>query len=266
MEGRKRVALVIGGASGIGDACSELLAARGWSVAIADIARAKASDVAERIGGRGYGVDISDPGSVSALVTSVEADAGPIEAMALCAAIVQPVPHRPEQFPQEEWDHVVDVDLRGSYIACKAVGGMMVSRRRGAIVTIGSMAAHRSMPLHSYGPAKAGVALLTQNLAAEWGPSGVRVNCVSPGLTLTPALRTAITEGKRNPDAITASTALGRLVEPIEVASTIAFLLSDRAAAITGAIVPVDAGFLSGSSWAMFGGPRAAWTITEGRP
>lgn len=262
-EGRGRVALVLGGASGIGEACSRLLAQRGWTVAVADITAERACWVAGEIGGHGYHVDISDGRSVDALVAQIESEAGPIEAAVVTAAIVQPIPYRPEAFPQDEWDRIIDVDLRGAYLACRAIGHAMIPRRRGAIVNFGSMAAHRSMPLHAYGPAKAGVAILTQNLAAEWGPAGIRVNCISPGLTLTPALRMAAAEGTRNIDAIARSTALGRLVEPEETAKAVAFLISDKASATTGAIVPVDAGFLVGSTWAMFGGPRAARQFVE---
>jgi len=262
-EGRGRVALVLGGASGIGEACSGLLAGRGWKVAVADIAGERARSVAGEIGGHGYRVDIGDAESVDGLVAAVEAEMGAIEAAVVTAAIVQPTPYRPEVFPQDEWDRIIAIDLRGAYLACAAIGRAMLPRRRGSIVTFGSMAAHRSMPLHSYGPAKAGVALLTQNLAAEWGPAGIRVNCISPGLTMTPALREAVAEGTRNVDAIAQSTALGRLVEPEETARAVAFLVSDRSSATTGTILPVDAGFLVASTWAMFGGARGSRPLGE---
>lgn len=255
-EGRGRVALVVGGTGGIGEACCRLLAERSWKVAVADIAGDKAAALAAQIGGTGWGIDIGDPASVASVVERVERECGPVEAAVITAALTQPIPYRPEEFPLDEWDRIVAIDLRGTYVVCAAVGKAMLARRRGSIVTFGSMAAHRSMPLHSYGPAKAGVALLAQNLAAEWGPAGVRVNCISPGLTLTPALRQAVAEGTRKADAIAASTALGRLVDPEETARAVAFLVSDRASATTGAILPVDAGFLVGSSWAMFGGVR----------
>jgi NAD(P)-dependent dehydrogenase (short-subunit alcohol dehydrogenase family) len=263
-EGRNRTALVLGGASGIGEACSTLLAERGWKVAVADIAGKQAMELAAELGGTGHQVDIADASSVTRLIKEVESGTGPIEAAVVTAAVVQPIPYRPEEFPQDEWDRILDIDLRGAYLACAAIARVMLPRRRGSIVTFGSMAAHRSMPLHSYGLAKAGVAMMTQNLAAEWGPAGIRINCISPGLTLTRALKQAVVEGTRKIDAIAASTALGRLVEPPETARAVAFLVSDRASATTGTILPVDAGFLAGSSWAMFGGPRPSRALPGG--
>lgn len=260
-EGRNRVALVLGGAGGIGEACSRHLSERGWNVVVADVSGERAQSIASEIGGHGFHVDIADDASIDSLISTVEAEIGPIEAAVITAAIVQPTPYRPETFPQNEWDRIMAIDLRGAYLACISVARVMLPRRRGSIVTFGSMAAHRSMPLHSYGPAKAGVALMTQNLAAEWGPAGLRINCISPGLTLTPALRDAVAEGTRNVDAIARSTALGRLVEPLETARAVAFLISDRSSATTGTILPVDAGFLVASTWAMFGGVRPSKTV-----
>jgi NAD(P)-dependent dehydrogenase (short-subunit alcohol dehydrogenase family) len=113
------------------------------------------------------------------------------------------------------------------------------------------------MPLHAYGPAKAAVISMTECLAAEWGPAQVRVNCVSPGYTRTPALQTAIDRGERDPSALADNSALGRLVEPTEIARAVAFLCSPLAAAITGVNLPVDCGWLVAPSWHTYGGLRA---------
>ncbi len=116
----------------------------------------------------------------------------------------------------------------------------------------------RSTPLHAYGPLKAAVIRLTENLAAEWGRSGVRVNCLSPGSVLTPAMQQAIDTGQRDRTRIEQSAATGRIVLPEEVAKVAAFLLSDDASAITGVNLPVDHGWLVANSWASFGGLRDA--------
>src|SRR5690606_28333219 len=96
----------------------------------------------------------------------------------------------------------------------------------------------------------------TECLAAEWGPRGVRVNCVSPGFTETPALARGFATGTLEADRLAASTALGRLVAPEEIARAVVFLASDWAGAITGVNLPVDAGYLVAGSWTSYGGLR----------
>jgi len=142
--------------------------------------------------------------------------------------------------------------------ACLAFARGMIDRRRGSIVNIASIAGMRSMPLHAYAPAKAAVIAITECLAAEWGPSGLRVNAVSPGYTLTPALKNAIDRGERDVSSLLANAALRRLVDPAEIARVVAFLVSDAASAMTGANVPVDCGWLAGTSWSTYGGLREA--------
>ena len=132
----------------------------------------------------------------------------------------------------------------------------MAASGRGAIVCIASVAGMTSGPLASYGPAKAAVISLTQILAAEWGGKGVRVNAVSPGFTATPALQRGIDKGSLAVTDMSACTALGRLVDPREVAAAVCFLLGDEASAITGVNLPVDAGYLAGTTWQAYGGLR----------
>jgi NAD(P)-dependent dehydrogenase (short-subunit alcohol dehydrogenase family) len=125
----------------------------------------------------------------------------------------------------------------------------------GSIVNIASIAAIASMPVHAYGTSKAAVVALTRNLAGEWGRAGVRVNVVSPGSTLVPRVEARIQSGRYAADP-GEFTALGRMVRPNEVAEAIEFLASDRASAITGVNLVVDAGWDVASTWAQFGGVR----------
>ncbi len=162
----------------------------------------------------------------------------------------------PEELSLREWDFVARIDLRGTYLCCARFGAVMAKRGSGAIVNIASVAGMGSGPLHSYGPAKAGVINLTECLAAEWGPKGVRVNAVSPGFTHTPALEKGITTRTLETGAMTTHAALGRLIEPREIANAVAFLASERASAITGINLPVDAGYLVATPWASYGGLR----------
>lgn len=250
-----RIALVTGGASGIGEACVRLLAERGARVAVADIDSAGAGRVATAVSGLAVTADVADEAQVEAMTERAERELGPVDILVANAGVIQ-VPLPPEELSLADWDRVVAVDQRGVYLTCVAAGRRMARRGRGSIVTVASVAGLRSMPLHAYAPAKAAVIAMTECLAAEWGRSGVRVNAVAPGYTLTPALKAAIDSGRRDPGALAENSALGRLVEPREIALAVAFLASDEAAAITGATLPVDAGWLVGPSWHSYGGIR----------
>ncbi len=244
-----RVAVVTGGASGIGAACARLLAEHGARVVIAD---RKPADVTAA---QTVAIDVANENSVAAALEEIESRIGPVQVLVNSAGVLQrTLP--PEQLALAEWDFVARVDLRGTYVCCAAFGARMAARRAGAIVNIASVAGMRSGPLHSYGPAKAGVIHLSECLAAEWGPKGVRVNTVSPGFTQTPALDKGKADGTLEDATMAASTALGRLIRPEEIAAAVVFLASDLASAITGVNLPVDAGFLVATPWAAYGGLR----------
>jgi NAD(P)-dependent dehydrogenase (short-subunit alcohol dehydrogenase family) len=249
------VAVVTGGASGIGAACCRELAKRALRVVVADIDEAAARRIAGGIDGHACRVDVGDAAGVEELARRVEAEVGAVTALVNSAGVIQ-VPLPPEQLPLAAWDEVVRVDQRGTYLASVAFGRRMATRGRGAIVNIASIAGMRSMPLHAYAPAKAAVIAMTECLAAEWGRSGVRVNAVSPGYTRTPALQAAIDRGQRDVGSLRENAALGRLVEPEEIARAVAFLASEDASAITGVNLPVDAGWLVAPSWHTYGGLR----------
>ncbi len=256
LEGR--IAVVTGGASGVGEACARDLAARGAQVVVADIDEAQAQAVAvtipRAVAGR---LDVTRPDDVEAAADWVEREFGPAAILVTCAGVLQP-PLPPEELPIETWDHVVAVDQRGVYLSCVAFGKRMALRGSGAIVNVASVAGLRSMPLHAYAPAKAAVIGLTRALAAEWGRSGVRVNAVAPGFVMTPALQAAVDAGQRDPAALAENSAMGRLVASEEVAQACSFLASDDASAITGITLPVDAGWLIAGSWHGYGGLRPA--------
>ena len=251
----KPIVVITGGASGIGASCAELLVNEGYRVVLADVQVDLARQVAARIGAMAFAFDATDEQSIRALARQIEHEAGPVYGLVNSAGITQP-PLPPEQFDVAQWDRVQSIDFRGSYIAALAFSEGMRARKRGAIVNISSIAGSRSMPLHSYAPAKAAVISMTQCLAAEWGPAGIRVNAVAPGYTLTPMLQEAIDRGEREVSGALQNTPLGQLVLPSEVADAVSFLLSQRASAITGVNLPVDGGWLVGCSWDMYGGLR----------
>ncbi len=258
LEGR--VAVVTGGASGIGAACVRRLAERGAGVAVVDIDETLARRVADETGGQhhaAFALDVRDADAVEALASRIEDTLGPVDVLVTSAGVIQ-MPQPPEELSLDDWDNVVAVDQRGVYLSCLAFGRRMAARGQGAIVNIASIAGMRSMPLHSYAPAKAAVISMTECLAAEWGRSGVRVNAVAPGYTRTPALQAAIDAGRRDPAALEQTSALGRMVEPDEIADAVAFLASEQARAITGVTLPVDAGWLVATPWHSYGGLRPA--------
>ena len=250
-----QVAVVTGGASGIGEACVRVLAEAGARVVVADRNEAAARALADAVGGIALALDVGEESSVDALVAAVQVQCGVPQVLVNSAGVLQrTLP--PEELTMREWDFVARVDLRGTYLCCARFGAAMAQRGSGAIVNIASVAGMGSGPLHSYGPAKAGVINLTECLAAEWGPKGVRVNAVSPGFTQTPALEKGITTRTLAADAMSTNAALGRLIAPREIANAVAFLASDRASAITGINLPVDAGYRVAVPWASYGGLR----------
>jgi short-subunit dehydrogenase len=279
-----RIVVVTGAASGIGEACARRFHQDGDIVVIADRNLEGARRVVDTLnalpvptgsgprtdearGSMGQAdkngqsrahavyIDLGDETSVQAAAQEIANRIGAVHVLVNCAGVLQrTLP--PEELTMKEWDIVARIDLRGTYLTCVAFGAAMAERGGGAIVNIASVAGMRSGPLHSYGPAKAGVISLGEGLAAEWGRKGVRVNTVSPGFTQTPALERGVAVGNLDATHMIASKALGRLVRPEEIAAAVAFLASDQASAITGVNLPVDAGFLVATPWMGFGGLR----------
>ena len=245
------IALVTGGSRGIGAATATLLAGQGRTVVIADIAPEPVKDA--MLWPTPF--DVADEAAVIAGIADLEAAHGPITALVNAAGIFGKM-HPVERVRMENWDREINIDLRGTFLVARSVGERMARRGLGAIVNVASVAGMTSGPIHAYTAAKAGVIQLTQTLAAEWGRSGVRVNAVSPGFTRTAALEAGIASGALSRDRLARNTAMNRLVEPIEVAHAIAWLLSPASSGVTGINLPVDAGFIAGATWDAYGGLR----------
>ena len=244
--------LITGGGSGIGLATARRFREDHFKVTILDVI--DPSSVAQEIGAESVTLDVQEERLIEALAIHLAADSNPVSVLVTCAGPLQrPLP--PGKLSWKEWDLIQRIHLRGSYACCRSFGERMArSKTGGAIVLVSSISGLRSSPLHSYGPAKAAIIHLAKTLAAEWGPSGVRVNCVCPGFTATPALARGVDNGTLHENTLKTQSALGRLVEPGEVADAIAFLASPAASGITGAILSVDAGHQVASDWDAYGG------------
>jgi NAD(P)-dependent dehydrogenase (short-subunit alcohol dehydrogenase family) len=247
------VVVVTGGAGGIGAATVRKLAASGWRVAVLDRDAVAARQLADEVDGLGVGVDIADRASLASAARQVHEQMGPCSGLVAAAAHLEN-PHAPEDQDPLEWDRIVTTNLTGTFVTLQEFARPMLELKHGSIVTIGSITALNGSPLVAYGPTKAAMVAMTRNCAVAWGRRGVRVNCVCPGPTRTPAVEASYARGERDPETMRRQTALGRLVQPGEVADVIAWLLSPGSSAVTGVTIPVDAGVLAAPLWNLYGG------------
>ena len=246
MEFQDRVALVTGGASGIGKAVALALAARGAHVGVCDLNATGAEAVAAEIGGRSLPVpmDVTDAASVRAGVASAVESLGAPDVLVNAAGWDRIM--RFLETDEAFWDRVIAINFRGVLATCHAVLPHMVERGSGVVVNVASEAGRAgSSGEVVYSGAKGAVIAFSKAVAREVARSGVRVNVVTPGLTDTPFLQRNVDEGHgKLMDAIVKATHLQRLSTPEEVAEAILFLASDRAAFTTGETLSVSGGLV----------------------
>lgn len=237
-----RVAVVTGAGQGIGRAIAVALAARGVRVVVTDRNPETGTAVAKEVGGDFLSLDVSDPRAVAGVAGEVVRRFDRVDVLVNNAGIAHE--DAALDVTDEVWHRVLDVDLTGTFVACREFGRHFVRRRSGSIVNISSIAAFiGSNPEYhvAYDVAKAGVSQLARSLAVEWAQYGVRVNAVAPGRTRTPILDTVGMDDPRRMTQWIDQIPMGRLLEAEEIAAAVAFVALD-AAAMTGQTLLVDGG------------------------
>jgi len=251
LEGK--VAIVTGAGSGIGRAIALTLAREGADIVIADVDHEPAREVAgevEALGRRAEAikVDVSKHDEVNQMVEKALGSFKKIDILVNNAGITWMGP--PEEESEFQWDTQIDINLKGQFLCCQAVGRHMIEQRGGKIVNIASISAHRGMfGLASYAASKGGVISLSRALAVNWAQYNINVNIVSPGFTLTPIVEKATESAGIDRDEFirdrTKSIPFKRANRPEDIANAVLFLASSEADTVTGQEIIVDGGSCS---------------------
>lgn len=245
-----RVALVTGGASGIGRAGAELMAEAGAAVVVADINRPAGEAVADSIRQAGCRatstyVDVRDSGAVQAMVAETVGAFGRIDVLfhnAMAVALVNQQDARLTELPEAIWDEIVRLVLTGTYLCVKYVGRQMVAQRSGSIVLTATVDALVGVTgIDAYTAAKGGVLALTRSLAVGLAPDGIRVNAICPGFVKTPGQMAFLDDPVER--AKIEALHLLPIAEPRDIAQFALYLASDQARCMTGGVHVVDSGY-----------------------
>jgi 3-oxoacyl-[acyl-carrier protein] reductase len=239
-----KVALVTGSTRGIGRAIAEMLAAAGAQVAVTGRDQARADAAAAEIGSaqgvtvRGYACDVGETAQCTALVDAVERDFGRLDVLVNNAGLTRD--NLIMRLKDEDWDQVINANLRGAFATCRAASRGMMKRRSGRIVNLASVVGLMgNKGQTNYAASKAGLIGLTKSLAKELGSRGVAANVVAPGYIDTDMTAAMPAEART---ALSASIPLERLGTPADIAGMVTFLASDQASYITGQVFVVDGG------------------------
>jgi len=250
LEGKK--AIITGGGGGIGSAIALGFAEFGVDIALVGRTLERLKKVRDEILKRFHvkcltlPADVSRKDHVENVVQKTLNEFGHIDILVNAHGIGQWIPA--EEMNEEDWDKMLDINLKGVFLMCQAVGRHMIERRYGKIINIASTSGNfvdRPQLQAHYNASKAGVIMLTKSLAVEWAKYGINVNSVSPGFTMTPMLKEFIKKPEYAEYVKTWEflTPLGRLADPIEIVGAVIFLASDAASYITGHDLVVDGGY-----------------------
>jgi glucose 1-dehydrogenase len=241
-----RVAIVTGAGQGIGRAIARHLVAEGATVVVAELDPQTGQAAADALGEGAifFQTDVTRKADVQGMVAATLGAFGRVDILVNNAGVFQRDPT--EELDEEIWDRVLDVDLKGTFLCCQAVGRVMIRQRAGRIVNISSINGLVAFPERlAYNCSKAGVVALTRVLASEWAMHNITVNAVAPGYVRTEATDEHIADGWFDEAGILRRTPLGRWIEMDDIARAVAFLASDQAANITGVVLPVDGGWVA---------------------
>ena len=241
-----KVAIVTGGNQGIGLAISRGLAQAGAAVIIANRRAEEGAKAAESLKKEGLKAisiptDVSDESSVAALVSKVIDSYGKIDVLVNNAGVIIRKPA--EEMSREDWDHIMNTNLRGVFFCCQLVGREMIKQKKGKIINISSDASQRAMPERSvYATSKAGLSHLTRCLAVEWAKYNINVNAIGPGPTITPLNQKYFEE---NPDKLQQTKQaipMGRMGDTSDYMGAAVFLASKASNFVTGQTLLVEGG------------------------
>jgi NAD(P)-dependent dehydrogenase (short-subunit alcohol dehydrogenase family) len=236
-----KVAVVTGGNRGLGLAFARALREAGAQVVIAARDQARSESVADEMGATALRMDVTDPVSVAAMVSSVSDSIGPIDVLVNNAGVAFHAGAL--DVPEAQWRAVWDVNVEGVWHCSRIVGKQMVNRRSGVIVNVGSMSGlivNRPQMQPAYNASKAAVHHLTRSLAAEWAPFGVRVNALAPGYIKTEMSPVDRPEFRRH---WIEDSAMQRYALPEELGPSLIYLASDASSFVTGSVLVVDGGY-----------------------
>ena len=243
-----QVAVVTGGAGGLGAAIARGLAGAGAAVAVVDVDAGRAKSIADQIaagGGRALPleVDVVSADSVRRMAADVESRLGPVDVLVNSAGITHRAPA--VDFPESEWHRVIGVNLTGVYLPCQIVGRGMVARRRGRIINIASIAGEIGLTgTVAYAASKGGVVMLTRALAVEWAPHNVRVNAIAPSW-FESNIGDLIHREPGYADRSMRRVPFGRMGKPDELIGAALYLASEASSMVTGHVRAVDGGTLA---------------------
>jgi NAD(P)-dependent dehydrogenase (short-subunit alcohol dehydrogenase family) len=245
---KDKVAVVLGGASGIGRAIATGYARAGADVIVSSRRLELVEETAAELRALGSRTlcrasDVTDRASLENLLAAVVAEFGRVDVLVVTSGILIKVPSA--ELADADWVRVIETNLTGTFRANQVFGRQMIQQQKGAILNTGSLTSFVSFPeVAAYNASKSGVRMLTETLAVEWAKYNVRVNAIAPGVFRTP-LNTRVLDIPERMEAIVRRTPMGRIGNLEELVGAAVFLVSDEASFITGVTLPVDGGFLA---------------------